>query len=313
MIYAINTISSEYIQDVEKSLFLGEGRFGWSSNIEDNLNTTNSLNNSKKNYFLLDLKENDYVVYINMPTYGECTLARVTGEYYFTNPSESSKDFNHRFSVDSKSIRKFSRNSSIVTPLLSSRLKLQGRYWRIYCEEDFYNLLEYLNSNRSHPENINTNQVLQLFDNKIENEFQAIARKLHEVSPNFFLEKVMTLIFRNTKRYVDIQTKHGLGDKGADIILTYEDEVFPSLVFQKKCLVQVKSYKGTMNASKNDALENLKNAFNEYNDADYGIIISTADPSEEFITKVNDFNHNSDKQVGLLCGPDLARFIIRNM
>lgn len=44
--------------------------------------------------FLLDLKDGDYVVYINVPDYGKCSLARVTGPYFWRYDGE---DFNHRF------------------------------------------------------------------------------------------------------------------------------------------------------------------------------------------------------------------------
>lgn len=123
----------ENSQMLYKSLRNGEGRFGWSyiegadlyelkKKIEKD--DWDSLSDEEKDChqpFLLDLKRDDYVIYINVPQWGQCTLARVTGPYRF---SFEDKDFNHRFPVDPESVHDFYRNHDIVRPALSRRLKL---------------------------------------------------------------------------------------------------------------------------------------------------------------------------------------------
>ena len=47
-------------------------------------------------YFLLGIVPGDYVVYINVPTWGQCTVARVTAPYHWR---WSETDFNHRLKV----------------------------------------------------------------------------------------------------------------------------------------------------------------------------------------------------------------------
>jgi len=145
------------------SLQAGEGRFGWSYMIGDDgkplgdadlrrlkskIDTTgwNTLTKDEQDRyqsFLLDLKDKDWVIYVNVPKWGLCTLAQVTGPYYW---EQKDQDFNHCFPVDPKSVREFDRNYTIVYPYLSARLKLQGRFWRIEAEEEFKALLAGLDS-----------------------------------------------------------------------------------------------------------------------------------------------------------------------
>ncbi|MDD9860005.1 MAG: hypothetical protein OXU40_06110 [Nitrospira sp.] len=127
-------------------LFLrkGEGRLVWIYNEGTDEEGWDSLSKDEKNCwqpFLLDLKPGDYVIYINVPEWGRCTLARVTGRYLGRSTDE---DFNHRFLVDPDSVRDFDRNSDIVHPALSRILKLMGRWWRIYDKEKFEDLLNKL-------------------------------------------------------------------------------------------------------------------------------------------------------------------------
>ncbi|MEO5731053.1 MAG: hypothetical protein ABI134_20385 [Byssovorax sp.] len=75
---------------------------------------------------------------MNLPEWGTCMLAKVVGGYYWNHLGA---DFNHCFRVDPVSIATFNRNDAIVHPALGVRLKLQGRYWRIYCDAEFSALL----------------------------------------------------------------------------------------------------------------------------------------------------------------------------
>ena len=91
---------------VYKSLLEAEGLFGWSyvetadlRQLRDRieLNGWESLSEGEKECyqeFLLRLREDDYVVYVNVPEWGECTLARMAGSYVWRWEHE---DFNHRF------------------------------------------------------------------------------------------------------------------------------------------------------------------------------------------------------------------------
>jgi hypothetical protein len=314
-IYAFNAIPKEWRDTVLDSLKSGVGRFGWSYDKALDLTTDENpeFENKWKNWFLRELKPGDYVVYINMPDYGKCTLAKVSGGYFFKNPMDD--DFNHCFNVEFDSIRTFDRNDKALVPnLLSSRLKLQNRYWRIYCHEEFQYLLYRLDS-ASAPKGENADAVslgIDYFLKSIDGELDDIAEKLHKHHPNFDLEKLMCKVFDNTGKYAGIKRMHGQGDKGADIVLTYESEDFPGISEQKRCLVQVKSYSGEM--CDNKAVYDLRRAFAEpiYKDADCGLIVSTANTlSDDFEDSLNKLRDDVGKPVVALYGRELSKYVLR--
>lgn len=120
-IYALK--GTENAAALLSSLQGGEGQFGWSYVPTADLiqlkaridkDGWNSLSDDEMDCyqgFLLELKENDFVVYINAPEWGKCTLARVTGPYFWR---EDGGDFNHRFHVDPESVLVFDRNDAVV-------------------------------------------------------------------------------------------------------------------------------------------------------------------------------------------------------
>jgi len=162
-VYALRV--EERAKEVYASLGSGVGRFGWSymhnengtplddadltrlkSKIDDaGWNSLTKEDQDRYQAFLLDLKEGDWVVYINVPTYGRCTVARVIGPYYWQHIGD---DFNHCFPVDPKSVHDFDRNAGFVHPYLRARLVLQGKKWHIYAVDEFKALLKAL---ESHP------------------------------------------------------------------------------------------------------------------------------------------------------------------
>ncbi len=78
----------------------------------------------------------------------------------------------------------------------------------------------------------------------------------------------------------------------------------------KKCVVQVKSYEGQMSDTR--AVDDIGRAFEQYPDADMGLIISTAeDRSQNVDAALDQLREKVKKPVGLLIGRDLARFVLR--
>lgn len=131
-IYALK-VDDENAKMIRAALNEGEGRFGWSYTETADLRELkrrieesgwDSLSKDEKDCyqsFLLELQPDDYVVYINVPNWGHCTLARVTKPYYWKWTDD---DFNHRFGVDPASVQSFDRNDAVVHPALRARLKL---------------------------------------------------------------------------------------------------------------------------------------------------------------------------------------------
>ncbi len=121
----------------------GRARYGWAGGSAD-LRELNSKPMEElspreraildKAGFMRDLEFNDLLVYVNMPTQEECTLMRVTGHYHFKSvwDPESRDDYNHM--VPCQYIGTFLRNPPVVSPELSSRLKIRLGRWRLENE-----------------------------------------------------------------------------------------------------------------------------------------------------------------------------------
>lgn len=196
------------------SLKQGEGRFGWSyistANLRelqrkiDNYGWKEGLSDEEKDCyqaFLLDLKVDDYVVYVNVPEWGKCTIARVTGPYFW---KFDSKDFNHRFPIDPESVTTFDRNDAIVHPALSARLKLRGRYWRIYLQDEFEDLVKTLKGSViSQPRTLQTN--LTFLTKAIQPLLISITEQIHHAHPNYDLEALLAEVLKNVPRVKEIE------------------------------------------------------------------------------------------------------------
>ena len=297
------------------SLQKGVGRFGWSyektadlKNLQRKIDDGESLTDAEWDCyhpFLLDIQKDDYVVYINIPSWGKCTLARVTGPYFWCHED---KDFNHRFPVDPQSIRVFDRNDAIVHPQLSRKLKLQGRWWRIYdLHEEFELLIESLKKGEDgQPRTMETS--LHWFKKDIQPILESITKKIQRTYPGSDLEKPIAEVFRNVPGVKEVKEQGGAGEHGADLRVIFEWGE-PILEIQRTCVVQVKSFKGEM--WETEAVDQIRKALDYWN-ADMGIIVSTASSSTEALeTALEQLRDETKKTVSLLIGEDVAAFLLR--
>ena len=319
-IYALKGSDNPDTDDmIYNSLTDGVGRFGWSNIKTANLHELkaridtegwDSLSNEEQDCyqgFLLDVKKNDYVVYINVPEWGKCTLARVTDKYFWSYKDD---DFNHRFPVDPRSIFVFDRNAAIVHPALSSRLKLQGRYWRIYTHKEFDNLVKALKAGKGgKPRTLETN--LALLKQEIQTDLENITKKIQHTHPNFDLEGLIEEIFKRVPGVQNVTRHRGKGDRGADLTVVFESGIpFPELPQQHTCVVQVKAFQEEHWDTR--AVEDIRRAFDYYPDAEMGLIISTAIASSEVLDNALDkLREKTGKPISLLIGPKIAAFLLR--
>jgi len=315
---------------LSSSLENGEGRFGWSyiegadlyklkAKIEKE--GWDSLSEDEKNCwqpFLLDLEPGDYVIYINVPEWGKCTLARVIGPYVWRYED---RDFNHRFPVDPESVRDFDRNSTIIHPSLSQSLKLVRRWWRIYDKEkfeDFLNKLKDGEEDESHteetllvaqsPKIVRTRFALLEEEIKpcLESFLECITKKIHGTYRNRHLEELLFRCFKNVRGVKDVQLKGGPGDHGADLVVVFKSEM---PIREQTCVVQAKAYVGEHWDTK--AVEDIKRAF-KYYQPDMGLIVSTASKSTAPLDEAMiELGEETRTPVDLLIGKDLAEFVLR--
>jgi hypothetical protein len=310
---------ADWIDPVVTSLREGVGRFGWSyvegcdlHQLKKRVNQEGweSLGEEEKECFqafLLDLKEGDWVVYVNVPEWGQCTMARVAGPYYW---QWVDRDFNHRFQVDATTIRVFNRNDIAVQPALSQRLKLRGRYWRIYAEAEFNALLDNLEAGGA-PQPRTPQSSAALLGRQIEPLLQQVTEHIQRVHPNYDFEALLELVFRDMPNVRRVVRQGGAGDHGADLLIEYESGLpIPALQTQHTCVVQAKSYVGEHWDTQ--AVEDISRAFIKYPNADVGLIVSTATASTPRLDEaIDNLRIASGRRVELLIGADVARLLLR--
>ncbi|MCX7787784.1 MAG: restriction endonuclease [Spirochaetes bacterium] len=302
-----------------ESLQKGEGRFGWSYIPEADMHELqkrvknegwDSLSEDEQNCyheFLLEIKQGDYVIYINVPIWGQCSVAKVIGPYEWRYDEE---DFNHRFKVDPSSVFTFDRNEAMIHPYLRARLKLRGRYWRIYAKKEFQELLQAYQAGllRGVPRSLEYN--LMFLEKNLEPVLQTVTEGIYKTHPNFELEELIATVFKKVPGVKEVERKSGRGDKGADIIIRFESGLpILGLLEQKTCIIQVKSYTGEQWDTR--AVDDIKRAFQQYPEAEYGIIVSTGLPTKTLEEEIEKLIEETGKTVSLLIGNDLAKFFLK--
>ena len=257
----------------------------------------------------MDIEEGDWVVHINTPEYGKCIAAKITSEYNFDEGLNCSwgADFRHFFEVDKSSIIEFDRNDKNI--LSSVNLYPRQRFHRIYKVDDFIESLKNLKLRK-----------VSLVEGEEKGEFHLktkttpylveITKLIQEMHRSKNLEKFLAKVFRNISGVVDVK-ENGFGwgtDYGADLIVTTQSTI-GNLVFDNKIVVQVKSFTGLH--SDLSAADQVKTGIEKY-DATAGIIITTAQRTEELENKIQKISSEIDKPISLLAGEDVAKFVIKN-
>lgn len=320
-IYAFNDPNEKWKKYVADSLlFDGKSKFGWSyfrsANLldledkpwsemsEEEIETWNKTN------FLLEIKEGDWVVHINVPTWGQCITGRVKEKYFFEDDPTDKKDFRHTLLLDKDTVMQFDRNNEAIHPLISRRFKLRGRFWRIYDQEAF---LMSINNLKNGINKIDENDSHGLFHlkNEIQSTFKDLTLKIHRTHPEKKLEYFFCNIFKNIPNVTEA-TVNGSGwgtDFGADIIVKYISGL-PLLNLQKEetLVIQVKSYQGLHNDT--HCVDQLRTAIEKFK-AHSGLIITTATASEFLEKAVEELSNELNKPIGLMAGEDVAKFLLK--
>ncbi len=310
------TRASKIYQDLRA----GEARFGWSycktadlHRLRDLLNDGRDSELSDEEWdcyqsFLLDIRPGDHVVYINVPEWGRCTAARVTKEYYWRFDDD---DFNHRIGVDKDSVFDFDRNDSAVHPNLSARLKLQGRWWRIYAGDEFSSLIEAATSHVLGSKSTQEDRQVRLRD-ECQPHLRKITEAIHHTHPGKSLEELLRNVIARIPGVREVRHCQGRADKGADLIALMEStHPITQEVSQTTCLIQVKSFEGEHWDTQ--AVEDIRNAFKAYPDATEGLIVSTATISTQALeSKLEALRMELGRPVNLLIGEEVAALVIRS-
>jgi hypothetical protein len=318
-IYALK-VDDVRTREVYQDCRNGEARFGWSYCETADLRRLRKMIESGQEDqltddewdcyqdFLLDISPGDYVVYINVPSWGRCTAAQVTKGYYWRYDDD---DFNHRIGVDLASVFDFDRNDSAVHPNLSARLKLQGRKWRVYAVDEFKALVDVAASGGFGSRATEEDRQRRLCD-ECQPHLRGITKAIHHTHPGKQLETLLKIIIERLPGVREVTHCQGRADRGADLVALMESaHPITQEVTQTTCVIQVKSFEGQHWDT--GAVEDIRRAFKAHPDATEGLIISTASVSTQVLeAKLEDLRRETGRSVKLLIGAEVAVFIIRS-
>ncbi len=216
-IWAFNRPDSEkVVKFLSKSLKDGIARFGWGyiDTADIKKLAKKSLENMteeeveiwKKANFLTNIKKDDWIIQINIPYWGAVTAGQVEEEYNFENNDNEISDFRHFFKLNKKTIVEFERDNPNIHPIISKKLKLQGRYWRIYDKTEFMESIENLKWQTVLPEN-KINYEIQKIDDLHHRIIELADQGLIEVAL-MYCRKIVEGILMILQNKENIKTKN---------------------------------------------------------------------------------------------------------
>lgn len=309
--------SDDYLLFVKESLEKeGISRFFYSYQPDTDLNMLkdmkwDDMNEGQQDSWrharrLLDIKQGDWIIHINVPEYGKVTAGRVTGEYFFQGGELPGNRTDGRYCFHVADVITFDRNDSRVHPLLSAKLKLRGALWGVYCEKEFTDLLDTLKDTdiKSFPEHYHLQKELTPA-------FEEFTRIIHKNNPNKQLERFLAEVFRRIPNVVEVRENGYGADHGADLIVYYNDGLSYIFPAEKTLVVQVKSYDG--DHTDTWAVQQLEDAIN-FNDADAGLLITTGNRTEKLEEAFSDLAKKMEGNkvsVRMMADVEVAQFILR--
>jgi hypothetical protein len=309
-------------QFLTSSLKIGVSRFGWSYIDTADLRTLRNkpwqeMSEDEQNcwakaHFLLGVKKGDWVVHINVPSWGACLAAQVSDPYSFAETGHDCGDFRHVVNIDTATLVDFDRNDDEVLPIISSRLKLQGRYWMIRYIGEF---LQTIHNVREKALGKKEEESVGIFYLKKELSplLKDITNKIQRNHPGGKLEGLIAEVLRKIPNVIDVKEhgKHkGYGtDHGADLVVTFRSGLsISNLEKQETLVVQVKSYIGQH--LETSAVAQIEDGIKEFS-AQSGLIVSTAASTKALEEAIETLSIKLDKPIGLIAGEEVAKFVLK--
>ena len=319
-VWAFNAPDESSLEFVSESLKKGISRFGWSYTDNADIRqiadkyweemTDDEVEIWRKASFLTNIKKGDWIVHINVPYWGAVTAGQVIVEYDFEAEDNEIGDFRHFFKLDIETIVEFERNDPNVHPLISRKLKLRGKHWKIYAEKEFFESLENIKNNTIQLTS-NTSVGLHYLQQEILPFFDQITKIIHSTHPEKKLEYFLADIFKNIPNVTEVKVNgSGWGtDHGADIIVKYASglEIF-GLNREEILVVQVKSYEGEHWST--NAVNQIKTAIDKF-EATAGMIITTANSTPHIEEEIDKVSNELNIPISLIAGENVAKFVLK--
>lgn len=290
--------------DVYSEIKKGKSRFGMWDQDGSLIDTYYGANIA-----LLRIKEGDWIVHVNSPEYGSCVAVRAVGSYQFDDgiPVEyGGRDFNNFIPVNPESVIEFSRDDPNVLP--SVNLAPRKRIQRVLAVDDFLQSLENLRTQRftEYEEGIKGTAHVK---SKIRTEiYPQITSIIQEMNRGKDFEKYLHKIFLSMPNIRDVQ-KNGFGwksDQGADLIVEFENPI-AGVNLTTKLIIQAKSYVGSHYDL--NAVDQIREGIDAFK-ADGGLLITTAESTEELEDKLRKTSEEIGKTIDLMAGAAVARFVL---
>lgn len=260
-----------------------------------------------KNAQLLAIKEGDWIVHVNMPSYGKCVAVKATGEYQFDNGVECNwgRDFNNYLPVDIQTIIEFDRNDPNILP--SVNLSPRKRLQRVLQASDFLDSLENLKRGKYNATKKENRSVAHPQE-KVTNLLPQITAIIQEMNKSKEFERFLHKIFADLPNTVSVQNGFGWkSDHGADLLVEFKSPVV-GINFTTKIAVQAKSYTGQHFDT--HAVDQIAEGIQKY-DADAGLLITTANETEALEDYIRNKSDEIGKNIDVIAGKDVAKFVLR--
>lgn len=260
-----------------------------------------------KNAFLLRIKEGDWIVHVNMPSYGKCVAVKVLGEYGFDDGIKCSwgNDFNNFIPVDPHTITEFNRNNPNILP--SVNLAPRKRAQRVLEVTDFLTSIENLKDGKYDSTSKQDKSITHLQD-KISKLLPQITSHIQEMNRSKEFERFLHRIFSGMPNTVSIQNGFGWKtDNGADLLVEFDNPIIGVNV-TTKLVVQAKSYSGQHFDT--NAIDQIVEGINKYN-ADAGLLITTANETEVLEEYLRKKTEEIGKTIDVIAGNEVAKFVLR--
>ena len=211
-------------------------------------------------------------------------------------------------------MQSFDRNSDAVPAALSARLKLQGRWWQVYVEREFKELLQRLADGGGETPRSSATSRREL-SSRVRPLFAKIAEEMQLTHPGKDLEALVEEVFRRVPGVRGVERLQGRADHGADLLVDFEQVPIRGLVQTQTVAVQIKSYSGAHEDT--GAVDDLRRAFDYYAQVgrriDMGLVVSTARAlGDGMVYAMDRLSETSRKPVAALHGADLTEFFLRH-
>jgi hypothetical protein len=260
-----------------------------------------------KNAFLLRVKEGDWIVHVNMPSYGECVAVKAVGEYGFDEGVKCNwgSDFNNFIPVDPQTIIEFNRNNPNILPTVN--LAPRKRAQRVLEVADFLTSIENLKDGKFNSTTKQDKSITHLQE-KIAKLLPQITSHIQEMNRSKEFERFLHRIFSGMPNTVSIQNGFRWGtDNGADLLVEFKNPII-GVNITTKLVVQVKSYSGPH--SDTNAIDQIVEGINKYN-ADAGLLITTGNETEILEEYLRKKTEEIGKTIDVIAGIEVAKFVLR--